>query len=148
MVEIHNLTRISVKKDFLKKIVKEILKKENKKGVISVILVNSRRIWQLNKKYRRENKKTDVLSFPVAPKEKIFFPVVGAKKIEKELGEIIICPQEVKKNSKIFGLGFEKELKRVLIHGVLHLLGYNHEKSKREAEIMRIKEEYYLCQFF
>jgi len=64
------------------------------------------------------------------------------------LGEIVICLREVKKNAKRFSLIFEKELARVLIHGILHLLGYNHEKSEKEAEKMRKKEEYYLKLLF
>ena len=83
---------------------------------------------ELNKKYRRKNRETDVLSFPG----------------EKE-GEVIICPSVVKKNAKNFGSSFKSELVRILIHGILHLLGYDHEKSKKEAIKMEKKQAYYLA---
>jgi len=62
------------------------------------------------------------------------------------LGEIVICLREVKKNARRFNSTFKKELVRVLIHGILHLLGYDHEKLEKEAEKMEEKENYYLSQ--
>ena len=59
------------------------------------------------------------------------------------LGEIVVCLREVKKNAKRYNSTFEKELARVLIHGILHLLGYNHEKNTIEAKKMKEKEESY-----
>ena len=74
-------------------------------------------------------------------------PLKGIENItergELNLGEILICPQEVKKNAKKYGLTFKKELARVLIHGILHLFGYEHEENERSAEKMRKKEEIY-----
>ncbi|MEZ5198248.1 MAG: rRNA maturation RNase YbeY [Bacteroidales bacterium] len=58
-------------------------------------------------------------------------------------GDIFISIERVKENSKIFNTSFIKELHRVLIHGVLHLIGYA-DKSKEQAIIMRQKEDYYL----
>ncbi|PIR71400.1 MAG: rRNA maturation RNase YbeY, partial [Candidatus Nealsonbacteria bacterium CG10_big_fil_rev_8_21_14_0_10_37_25] len=87
------------------------------------------RIRKLNKKYRGKNRMTDVLSFP-----------------DNGLGEIVICLREVKKNAKKFGSSFKKELSTCLIHGILHLLGYDHEKSVEEVKKMRDREEYYLSQ--
>ena len=62
----------------------------------------------------------------------------------QNLGEIVICPQVIKKNAKKFKSPFKKELVRVLIHGILHLLGHNHEKSKKDAKIMEEKQDFYL----
>ncbi|TFG35659.1 MAG: rRNA maturation RNase YbeY [Parcubacteria group bacterium] len=132
MIEVNNLTAHSIDKKFLKGLALKILKKESsgsnfKKKDLSVALVAPLRIKELNKRYRKKNRPTDVLSF----------------QDKENWGEIVICPIEVKKNAKKFNSNFKKELSRVLIHGVLHLLGYDHEKDKEE-EKMRKKEEYYL----
>jgi len=129
MIEINNLTTNPVAKEFLKKIAKKVLKGENKsEAEISIALVGEGRIMELNKKYRGKNRVTDVLAFGD----------------NDGLGEIVICLREVKKNAKKYDTTFEKELSKVLIHGILHLLGYNHEKSEVQAKKMEEKENYYL----
>ena len=60
------------------------------------------------------------------------------------LGEIVICLNEIKKNTRRFKSQFKIELARVLIHGILHLLGYDHEKSEKKSQKMERKEKYYL----
>jgi len=128
-IEINNLTTSKVDEEFLKKVAKTVLKGENKKeAMLSVVLVVERRIKELNKKYRGKNKATDVLSFG------------------EGLNEIVICYSEVKKNAKRYNSTFKKELTQVLIHGILHLLGYEHEKGEKEAKKMEKKQEYYLSQ--
>ena len=134
MIEINNLTTVSINEEFLKKISEKVLKRERQEHPsygrvpdLSIALVGQGRIRELNKKYRGKNRVTDVLSFP-----------------GNGLGEIVICLREVKKNAKRFGSTFEKELARVLIHGILHLLGYEHEKSRKEAKAMKEKQEDYL----
>jgi len=147
-IEINNLTAIRIKEGFFKKIAKVVLEGEKQiEKKLSIALVGQKKIRELNKKYRRKNRTTDVLAFP-----------------GNGLGEIIICLREVKKNAKRFestvaealshlppwptpqASAFEKELARVLIHGILHLLGYDHEKNKQLAEKMKEKEGYYLLQ--
>ncbi|HXK32187.1 MAG: rRNA maturation RNase YbeY [Candidatus Nealsonbacteria bacterium RBG_13_38_11] len=124
MIEINNLTTL-VDYGFLKKVAKIVLNK--KKLDLSIVLVSSAEIKELNKKYRKKNKATDVLSF-----------------LYDDSGEIVICLKEVRQNAKKFGFPFKTELAKVLIHSVLHLLGYEHEKSKKQAAIMDKKENYYL----
>ena len=143
MIEINNLTTNPIDEEFFKKTAKMILKGENKKTTtrsppsrkrapanLSIALVGQGRISELNRRYRGKNRVTDILAF-------------GGN---DGLGEIVICLREVKKNAKKYGLTFEKEFSKVLIHGIFHLLGYNHEESEKEAERMRQKEEYYLSQ--
>jgi len=136
MIEINNLTTNPVDEEFLKKIAKKVLEEEleiskYRNIELSIALVGQGRIKELNKRYRGKNRTTDVLAFP-----------------GDGLGEIVICLREVKKNTKRFGSVFKKELARVLIHGILHLLGEDHEKSKTEAKKTEDKENYYLelCQ--
>jgi len=130
MIEINNLTAVFIDESFLKKIAQIVLKGEKKQGSLSFVLLKADKMRALNKKHRAKNKVTDVLSFGGSKK----FPDLP----EKELGEILICLSEVKKNAK--ESVFEKELARVLIHGILHLLEYEHGKT------MEKKQEHYLSQ--
>lgn len=130
MIEINNLTANRVDEGFLKRVAEKVLKGENKVGAdLSVALIGESRMRRLNKKYRGKNKVTDVLSFPY-----------------NNSGEVAICLREVKKNVKKNKSTLEKELSRVLIHGILHLLGEDHEKGEKEAGKMSGKEEFYLSQ--
>lgn len=143
MIEINNLTEIEINQDFIKKIVKEVLKKEKKEGNISIAFIGPGRMRKLNKKYRGRNRVTDVLSFPEIEVSFEKFFKTELKKT-KSLGEIVICLRAVKKSSQELNIPFERELIRVLVHGILHLLGYDHERPEKEAEIMKEKEEKYL----
>jgi len=148
MIEINNLTTIQIEEEFLKKIVQKVLEseKEGNKN-LSIALVGQGRIRELNKRYIGKNRVTDILAFPnkdYNPPATSSQPSVGPL----GLGEVVICLREVKKNAKRFSSTFEKELVRVLIHGILHLLGYDHEKSEAQAKKMEEKQNYYLgiCQ--
>jgi len=128
MVEINNLSEKYRKldKNLLKKTAEKVLKGEKvkTKKEISIAIVDSLEIHKLNKRYIKKNKPTDVLSFG---------------KIGEEIAEIVICPEEVEKN----GNNFKKEMAEVVIHGILHLLSYDHEK-KKDAEKMFKKQKEYL----
>ena len=136
-INVQNLTRSRIDREFVKKIAERILKKEKKQGDISIIFVGTKKIRDLNKRYRKQDKVTDVLSFSHGLVDTKFKDIF-------ELGEIIICLIRVKKDAQEFKSDFEKELKWVIIHGILHALGYDHEKSEKEAKRMKKKEEYYL----
>lgn len=121
MIEVNNLTDFKANESFLKKIAQKVLAKDGKNITeLSIALVGEKRITELNKKYRKKDKPTDVLSFLY----------------DKNCAEIVICPVLVKKN----------ELPRILIHGLLHILGYEHEISVKKAKLMQKKEQYYLSQ--
>lgn len=146
MVEINNLTTSKINKVFLKEVSQKVLKKEKKENSsLSIALIGSARMRKLNKKYRGKNRSTDVLSFI----ENLDF--LGKSKELKKLdilGEIVICISDVKKNAKRLNISFKKELARVLIHGILHILGYDHEASESKAKAMKEKENYYLSNIF
>lgn len=125
-----------------RKIKKINLQNKNfKKNIIycTLLLSNNKEIKNLNKKFRKKNKSTDVLSFPFY-KEKI---LKNKLKKEKELylGDIIINLNKVngKENLKNFKLEFDK----LWIHGLTHLFGYDHKK-KKDFEIMNKFENTYL----
>ena len=141
MIFFLNSSSIPFKKDLIAKAVEFVLQKEKvSPSDLSVIFVPERRIKELNRKYRGENEATNVLSFEG---DKDDFLKVGLK---PELGEIFICPEFIAKESKKKKIKFKEEIIRVLIHGILHLLGYNHSK-KREADEMFRKQEFYLRNF-
>lgn len=133
MIEVNNLTTKKIEPGFLEKIAEQILTLENKEKdkELSIVLVGSARMRKLNKKHRAKNRVTDVLSF-------------NAEKNSPALGEIVICLREVNKNAKRTNSSFEKELTNCLIHGLLHLLGYNHEKEETGAKRMFEKQKEYL----
>ncbi len=119
---------------FLQRVTKKVLTGESatwrKKGAdLSIALVGEGRIKELNKKYRGKNRTTDVLAVGKNSKFYILNPIFN-----QGLGELVICLREVKKNVKKFDSTFKKELTRVLIHGILHLLGEDHETSKLKTE--------------
>ena len=138
MIEVNNLTTVKVDEEFFKKIAEKVLEEESaswRKGNknLSIALIGQGRIRELNKRYRGKTRVTDVLAFP---------------NNEFDLGEIVICLREVKKNAQRFNSTFKKELARVSIHGILHLLGYDHEKSDAQAKKTEEKQNYYLKLFF
>lgn len=140
MIEINNLTKFKIDGKSFSQVAKKVLKGENRRTeTISLVFVNEQEIKKLNKKFRGKDKATDVLSFELSDQDK---PVLNKK--NRYLGEVVICPQVVKQNSKKDKLIFEKELLKVFIHGILHLLGYEHEKSKNSEKIMNEKQEKYL----
>ena len=144
MIEINNLTTVSISEEFLKKIAEEVLTGESKReGDLSIALVGPGRMKKINRRYRGKNRATDILSFPESKIRLEKFRIGPLQKSES-LGEIVICLREVKKNAKRYKSDFETELSRVLIHGLLHLLGYDHEKSEKEAEKMEEKQNHYL----
>lgn len=109
-----------------------ILKKQFKlKQEISLSLLTTAEIKKLNKVYRRKDKVTDVLSFSLAEREL--------------LGEVLICVDQASKQAKARGHNLTKEIQILTIHGILHLLGYDHEASqlawqkqlKMEANILK-----------
>lgn len=98
---------------------------------LSVALVGDREIEKLNRKYRNQPKPTDVLSFPA---DNIF---AGRERL---LGDVVISVDKAKEQAKAGGWTLNEEIDRLLIHGILHLLGYDHEGSKKEARVMRALE--------
>ena len=119
----------SITKKFLKEITDKILQKLGLDGVeISITLTDDERIKILNNNWRGKDKATDVLSFPINEKPPRYRYMI--------LGDIVISLPFAKKQAENIGLTYKEEILRLLIHGVLHLLGYDHEKSEEEAKKM------------
>jgi probable rRNA maturation factor len=99
-----------------------------KNGLLSIAFVTKSTIQELNRIYRGKDRPTDVLAFPYEPH------ALSANQ-HVYWGEIVICPTMAKKNIPAFGLSYNKEIARLLIHGTLHLAGFDHIKPK-DAKIM------------
>ncbi len=94
---------------------------------VSVLLTNDAEIHELNLAYRKKDKPTDVLSFPMDD--------------ELLLGDIVISIERAASQAVSFDVTLDEELGRLVVHGLLHLLGYDHVKGGRQAREMKEKEE-------
>lgn len=106
---------------------------EQKRAELTVVLVDDDSIHELNRRYRRKDKPTDVLAF--AMREGLRVP--GD---EPTLGDVVISLDTAARQARRRGRSLQAEVRTLLIHGVLHLLGYDHERSAAEALKMRRKE--------
>lgn len=163
MLEIRNFTTNEINEKFLRKVADTALEVVNRERAfsklpekgkieISLAIVGDARMRKLNKMYRGKNRVTDVLSFgersvlqyltkafPKAKKEKDLSnqEFIAAPDGLNRLGEIIICYPQAKKQAKEADHSLKKEVAILLIHGILHLLGYEHERNDEEAKKMK-----------
>lgn len=135
---IRNLTKNKVAGSYLKKIGERVLEMLRRgKAEVSLILVDKKRIKYLNRIYRRKDKITDVLSFSYKKTDGDRF--ISPKK-DDILGEIVICVTRAEEQAKEKGEGIKKEMAALMTHGILHLVGYDHEQV-HDAEEMEKKEK-------
>ena len=129
------LKKRKIKKRILEKWAKEALSFLDLKGVeLSIYITDDLEIQELNKVYRGKDGPTDVLSFPL---NEIF----NGYKI---LGDIVISQDTAERQAKELGHTLEEEVRRLLVHGIIHLLGYDHEKSSEEEKKFYSLERYVL----
>jgi len=115
----------------LKKWINNIIEKEGKKlNFVNFIFCDDNEMLEKNISYLNHMTYTDILTFDYTENNIIS-------------GDIIISIDRITENAKTYNVTFKKELKRVIIHGILHLIGYK-DKSKKEKKIMREKEDFYL----
>ena len=134
---INSTSRKAPNEKFFRKIL-DVCVKETKLGAknieLGINLVGERKILSLNRKFRNKNKPTDVLSFPLDDKE---FEKLGLK----GLGDIFICLPIAKKFAKRDNISTEGKIARLTVHGFLHLIGHDHERSPREEQVMAALED-------
>jgi probable rRNA maturation factor len=100
---------------------------------LSILLTGDPEIHDLNLSYRGKDKPTDVLSFPQDAEDN----VEGLPKI---LGDVVISLDTTERQAAEKGHSFDRELTVLLIHGILHLIGYDHERGRKDAAVMRKME--------
>ncbi|GAW93439.1 rRNA maturation RNase YbeY [Calderihabitans maritimus] len=105
---------------------------------LSLVLVDNATIQELNSKYRGIDAPTDVLSFALLDEERETIPCLGEE--PEVLGEIIISLEKAREQAREYGHSLEREVCFLTVHGLLHLLGYDHE-TEEERKLMNHKEE-------
>lgn len=130
--------------EIINKVIKqcfEVEHLENSKLYISITLTTPDNIQKINNEYRKINKPTDVLSFPMFEKEEIDKKIKNQDfEFEDILGDIVISIEQVELQATEYGHSFERELAYMIVHGFYHLMGYDHMSEKDKMQ-MRQKEE-------
>jgi len=98
---------------------------------LSVVLIGDAEMRKLNARYRGKDYPTDVLSFPLD----------SSGPVPRLLGDVIISVETARRQARQQGRALEQELTTLLIHGIVHLLGYDHERSPRDARLMKRLED-------
>lgn len=143
----------AVSKNF-KKLMLNLIKTANKfskfnqrKVQVDISFVDKQKIRQLNKDYRNTDKETDVLSFPtlnIKPLQKInikdYSEDIDPSTKHLLLGDIIICEDVARAHAEEYGHSYEREVCYLIVHGFLHLIGYDHMEEE-DKKIMRALEE-------
>ena len=101
-------------------------------GELSILFVDDHRIQTLNREYRRKDRPTNVLAFPMREGD---FPAVAPQL----LGDVVISADRAAAEAEKAGIGLERHTLWLLIHGILHLFGFDHEKSRQETADMEAR---------
>lgn len=124
------------------------LKQPSRHIEMSLSVVDSEEIRKLNKQFRGVDAVTDVLSFPTLELGKrkldhLDFPpdAVNSKTGKLNIGDVIICFERAKEQAQNYGHGLKREICFLALHGLLHLLGYDHVNEEDEKEMNAIQEE-------
>ena len=136
-ISFFNETDINLESEL--KIVKNVLEHGLKKlkineAIFNVIIVNNDYIHKLNKEYRNIDRETDVITFALED-DKTFNPEV------RILGDVYISIEKAKSQSEEYGHSLLRELSFLAVHGMLHLLGYDHMKKDEEEVMFKLQEE-------
>ncbi|QQR53633.1 rRNA maturation RNase YbeY [bacterium] len=138
---VQNLQSVSVDVAKLKKIAQAILLfLEYKSFDLAIQLVDDQTMQDYNRRFRNTDKPTDVLSFPFYPDLKAGERIVARTKDDKNLGDLVIAPRYVQNNLEQWQQTFEYRLAVLLVHGICHLLGYDHIEDA-DYEIMNAQEQ-------
>lgn len=101
---------------------RKVLSAAKSKGELTLVFLDKKPAQKLNAEFRGKDYATDVLSFDSMESD--------------SLGELVLCPDVLKRQAKEHGLSYQQELGYMLLHGVLHLLGYDHETNEKDAKKM------------
>jgi len=144
-ISVEQTLKVSLKESWLQRIAVRTLEAE---GIVSpaemgLVITNSKIIQKLNRTYRGEDKPTDVLAFHMIPgtsqESKLRF--VGPPDGVRHLGEVVISYPQTVRQAQEQGHGVAQELALLIVHGVLHLLGYDHELPEEEQQMKTRENE-------
>ena len=126
--------------DYLYRVIERTLTHESvEKAIFSIIFVGEEEIHRINKEYRGVDRVTDVISFAFEDNEDIRYNDI------RMLGDIYICIPQMKKQALLYGHSEKRELSFLTVHGLLHLLGYDHMKKEDEEIMFPLQEEILSC---
>ena len=123
----------------IKKILSSIFTSRTMAFEISILLTDTKNMKNLNKEFRKINKDTDILSFPA--EEKNFFKKDLKLKKKVYLGDIALSYQYIEAIIKKQNTNFDDYFKKMLIHGVLHLIGYEHDSLKKYKKMNLLEQK-------
>jgi len=133
-ITIQNATERQINQKKLIDLVIKILESElgdREVGILNIKLTDDKEITRINEQFRGKAEPTDILSFEYGLEEEI-------------IGDIVLSLERIAEQSEEFGYSFEEELSYILIHGILHILGYEHQGDDTgEEEIFAIQKEYF-----
>ncbi len=110
-------------------------------GELNLIFVDSQNIQQLNKTYLGKSEPTDVLAFPLDSFD------ISTTDTPLLLGDVVICPEMAMENAKAQNKTLEEEIALLVLHGVLHILGYDHAEPNEKA-VMKKREKQLLSELY
>lgn len=104
-------------------------------GMVNLVFCDDKTVHRLNRDYRQKDKVTDVLTFTYYGEDQLKSPDQDFL-----LGEVVLSIPQTKRQAKEYGVTFESEVYKLVIHGLLHLRGYDHEKDT-DYRVMKLLEE-------
>lgn len=144
-------TNVGLKKYEIKRVLEKALNflgQPSKQLEMSLSIVSPDEIRQLNAQYRNVDSVTDVLSFPAADvnRQTIILSDFALDSINPEtqrlnLGDVVICLDRAKQQAEEYGHGLNREICFLALHGLLHLLGYDHEEEADEKQMTSLQKE-------
>lgn len=108
---------------------------------MAVLLVGAEQIADYNERFMGRSGPTDVLAFPVEDLEPGYVPRIGAEEPPLNLGDVFLCPSEIKSRAEEDGRDSDDFLFLLLAHGILHLLGYGHEDDAAALQMERREDD-------
>jgi probable rRNA maturation factor len=136
LVEVINETDLPLDEDAAARAVLLILEIEKlESGEVALAFIGEGPMAELNERYRGVGEATDVLSFPGESEDDLDWPDPEADSLQDRppfLGDVLVCPDVARRNAQDDGVSTAEELRRLVVHGVLHLLGYDHEVDQGE----------------
>jgi rRNA maturation RNase YbeY len=134
LIDYLNVERDIAFRPVIRKLIRSLIIEEGKElGEISIIFTSNQEIFEINRKFLNHHYYTDVITFPEVKKGKLS-------------GDIYISLEQVRINAQTYKTNFHDEVTRVIIHGVLHLIGFN-DITDIEKKLMQKLEDHYLCRF-
>ncbi len=139
MIEVNNKTRSNINLGLVRKTTESFLRKYNQAGQgVSIAFVGDATMRRLNKTYLDKDTTTDVLAFSDLECE----DRATGPETDKSLGEVIINYAQIKRQAKRYSKGISDELVFILVHGLLHLLGYDDSTKEGKEEMERLGKRF------